>query len=174
MEYDLLLVKPSKALEKEIWGYRQEYFDLGETHIHGSGGMARFPAFDEWLEFILAIEKDRLSNLQVHASTFFSVRKADSKIIGSIQLRHSLSPSLAESGGHIGYGIRPSERRKGYGRQQLSLALDVARDRGLSKVMITCNKANTASGKTARSCGGVLTREGMYEGALEQTYWITL
>jgi predicted acetyltransferase len=141
--------------------------------INGSCGLARFDNFDEWLELVLSIEKDKLRN-NVHASTFFSIRKTDNKIIGSIQLRHFLTPDLEKHGGHIGYGIRPSERRKSYGKQQLFLVLDIARNMKIPKVMISCDKHNIPSKKTALSCGGVLTYENIYKGKEQQIYWIDL
>jgi predicted acetyltransferase len=170
---DLILVRPSKCIEKEILEYRQEYFSFGETQINGGCGIANTNNFDEWLELVLSIEKDKLRN-NVHASTFFSMRKTDCKIIGSIQLRHSLTPELEMHGGHIGYGIRPTERRKGYGRQQLLLVLNEAYNMKISKVMIICDKDNVPSAKTALSCGGILTNENIYEGILQQIYWIDL
>lgn len=173
MANDLFIIRPSKDLEKEIWEYRQEYFDFGETGINGSCGLARYDNFDEWLELVLSIEKDKLRN-NVHASTFFSIRKTDNKIIGSVQLRHFLTPDLEKHGGHIGYGIRPSERRKSYGKQQLLLAFDVARNMKIPKVMILCDKDNIPSNKTALSCGGVLTCENIYKGKEQQIYWIDL
>ncbi|MFZ5354856.1 MAG: GNAT family N-acetyltransferase [Bacillota bacterium] len=170
---DLILKKPSKALADLIWEYRQEYFRHGETNINGSCGIASYDNFNEWLEVALSIEKDKLRN-NVHASTFFSMRKSDNKIIGSIQLRHSLTPELEQHGGHIGYGIRPSERKKGYGKQQLSLVLDVARQMGILKVLITCDKENIASAKTAISCGGRLAGENIYDNKPQLIYWIDL
>lgn len=170
---ELILTKPSGDLREAIWKYRQEYFDFGETRINGSNGIAHYDSFDEWLGFVLAIEKDKLKN-NFHASTFFSVRKTDNKIIGSIQLRHFLTPELEKRGGHIGYGIRPSERRRGYGKQQLLLALDAAKEMDIPKVLITCDKDNTASGRTAESCGGVLDHEEMYEEKMQQYFWIDL
>lgn len=170
---DLILVKPSKNLEENIREYKQEYFDFGETNINGSCGIARSDNFDEWLELVLSIEKDKLRN-NVHASTFFSVRKSDNKIIGSIQLRHFLTDALEKHGGHIGYGIRPTERRKGYGKQQLQLVLEVAKKMEIPKVMISCEKDNVASRQTAISCGGVLTSKNFHEGKEEQIFWIDL
>lgn len=160
---DLILIKPSKELEKEIWEYRQEYFDYGEKYVNGSCGITAFENFDTWLEIVLSVEKERLRN-GVHASTFFSVRKSDHKLIGSIQLRHSLTEELAQHGGHIGYGVRPTERKKGYGRQQLILILAAAKEMGLQKVLIFCDKDNTASACTAISCGGVPAGESYYQG----------
>ena len=170
---ELILVKPSKALEERILEYKREYLSFGETNVNGSCGLSRYSDFDEWLELVLSIEKDRLRN-NVHASTYFSVRKTDNKIIGSIQLRHSLTTELEKHGGHIGYGIRPSERKKGYGSQQLSLALEIAKEMDISRVMIICDKDNIASGRTAMSCGGILTEENFYEGKEQQIYWINL
>lgn len=170
---ELMIIRPSHKLKEAIWEYKQEYFDFGETQINGSCGMSRANNFDEWLELVLSIEKDKLRN-DVHASTFFSVRKTDHKIIGSIQLRHFLTPELEKHGGHIGYAIRPSERRKGYGKQQLLLVLKVAKDMNIPKVMISCNKDNIASIKTAIGCGGILTSENFYEGKEQQIYWINL
>lgn len=173
MTNELFIVRPSYELKEDIWEYRQEYFDFGETHINGSCDIARAINFDEWLEFVLSIEKDKLRN-NVHASTFFSIRKTDNKIIGSIQLRHFLTPELEKHGGHIGYGIRPSERRKGYGKQQLILVLNEAYSMKIPKVMITCDKGNIPSAKTAISCGGILSCENIYEGKAQQIYWIDL
>ncbi len=173
MTNDLMIIKPSFELKEAIWEYRQEYFDHGETQINGSCGLARANNFDEWLELVLSIEKDKLRN-NVHASTFFSVRKIDRKIIGSIQLRHFLTPELEKHGGHIGYGIRPSERRKGYGKQQLLLVLEVAKDMKIPKVIISCNKENIASSQTAIGCGAILTGENFYDGKEQLIYWIDL
>lgn len=171
---DLILCKPSKNLQQKIWQYRQECLDFGETRIKGSCVIGFFNDFDQWLEVTLSIEKDKLSRENVHASTFFSLKKYDNKIIGSIQLRHSLTDELAHYGGHIGYEIRPTERRKGYAKQQLQLILDVARDMKIPRVMISCEKENTASAKTAISCGGVLTNENDFNHIAQRVYWIDL
>lgn len=174
MRKDLILVKPSKELEQSIREYCQEYFDFGEKHINGSSGIVHYNDFDEWLDVVLSIEKEKLSRDGIHASTFLSVRQSDNKIIGTIQLRHSLTKELEKHGGHIGYGIRPTERNKGYGREQLSLVLDVAKELNLGKVMITCDKDNLASSRTAISCGGKLTCEYSYNEQIEQIYWIDI
>lgn len=149
---ELSLIRPSKDLEKVIWEYRQEFLEHGEA-VNGSCGLAYYENFYEWLELVQSIEKDRLRR-NVHTSTFFSIRNKDKKIIGSVKLHHSLTPVL-ENGGHIAYGIRPTERKKGYGKQQLLLILDEARNMKMPKVMIACDKENIASAKTALSCNGL-------------------
>ena len=168
----LVLVKPSKLLEQEILMYKQEHFTYGENQVHGSCGLAYYDNFDEWLNLVLSIEKDELRK-GVHTSTFFSRRIEDGKLVGCIKLHHSLTKEL-RSGGHIAYGIRPAERNKGYGKQQLELILNYAENIGMKNVIITCDKSNIASAMTARSCGGILSDEFTEDEVLKQHYFIDL
>lgn len=170
---ELILVNPSKALEEKILEYKQEYLQFDEANINGSCGLARYSDFDEWLNIVLSIKADQLRN-NVHASTFFSVGKSDNRIIGTIQLRHSLTDDLEKHGGQIGYGIRPTERTKGYGKEQLLLVLEIAKEMKIPEVMIICDKDNIASSETVKGCGGKLTDENIYEGKEQQIYWIIL
>ena len=95
------------------------------------------------------------------------------KIVGTIAIRNYLNDSLMKSGGHIGYGIRPSERRKGYGAKMLALALKKCREFGVEKALVTCDKDNIASAKTAMKNGGILENELVEEnGNIVQRYWI--
>jgi predicted acetyltransferase len=81
---------------------------------------------------------------------------------------------LFNFGGHIGYGIRPSERKKGYASLMLSLALPIAKKVGLEKVLITCDKSNLGSARTIISNGGVLENEVREEDDIVQRYWIDI
>lgn len=170
---DFILVKPSAEMREKIWEYRQEFLDNNEVRVNGSCGILHYDNFDEWLEYALAVETKKFKN-GVHASTFFSVRRSDNRIIGSIQVRHSLTEELRQSGGHIGYGIRPSERRKGYGKQQLQLGLKEAKHMGLNRVLITCEDFNKASAQTAIACRGILSGESVFEGKTNLLFWIDL
>jgi len=77
-------------------------------------------------------------------------------------------------GGHIGDGVRPSERRKGYATAMIALALDECRKLGIEKVLMVCNKENTGSAKSIQNNGGVLENEINVEGETVQRYWIQL
>ncbi|MDO9027002.1 MAG: GNAT family N-acetyltransferase, partial [bacterium] len=103
-------------------------------------------------------------------STFWLV--SDAKIIGVSNLRHSLTDKLLKADGNIGYGIRPSERKKGYATILLQLTLDKARAIGLSKVLLTCDKDNIGSVKTILNNKGVLDSEEEINGKPHQRYWI--
>ena len=77
-------------------------------------------------------------------------------------------------GGHIGYGIRPTERNKGYGSIILRLALEKARKLGIKNVLITCAKDNIASAKVVQNNGGKLDSELIKGNRTVQRYWIEL
>lgn len=168
---ELILVEPNETHKAACMEYRQEYIANGARNINGSSGLIRYADYDEWLEKIMSG-----MNADVPATTYLSIRKSDNRIIGTIQLRHHLNESLEKSGGHIGYGIRPSERGKGYGTQQLSLVLEEARKLKIDKVMISCEKNNSASAKVALNNGGVLALERYddHYNSMIQIYWIKL
>lgn len=184
---ELILVKPSKVLEEKILEYKQEYLDFEETNINGSCGLARYNDFDEWLEIVLSIEKDKLRN-NVHeysegiglpdgfvpCTTFWLVNNNKNSILGAIEIRHQLNDYLTFRGGHIGYGIRPSERNKGYAGNMLSMLLQHCKTIGLSKVLITCLKNNIGSAKTIIKNGGILDSEDIDNGETFQRYWINI
>ena len=169
---ELVLVPPSKDMEQEILQYKEEHFAFGDRQVHGSGGLAFYDSFDEWLNRIRFIREKSPENIAL-TSTFFSRRVSDGKLIGCIKIHHTLTEEL-ENGGHIAYGIRPSECGKGYGTQQLELCLEYAGQLKLKRVIIACDKDNTASAKTAMSCGGKLVKEFEEDGILKQHYMIDL
>lgn len=91
-----------------------------------------------------------------------------------IDIRHHLNnPFLTEFGGHIGYAVRPSERKKGYATQMLKMALEYAKSLGITKIMLGCYSDNTASVETIGNCGGILTESKLYtDGKPMNIYWI--
>lgn len=83
----------------------------------------------------------------------------DGEYIGRLSIRHELNESLRRHGGHIGYEIRPSKRRQGYGTTILKLGLEKAKELGLHKVLLTCNSRNIGSRRIIEHNGGVLEDE---------------
>ncbi len=98
------------------------------------------------------------------------------EVVGVVHIRHVLSDALREYGGHIGYGIKPSKRRQGYGERQLALALPVAKGLGIERALITCNDDNLGSARIIEKNGGVL--EGVFDVARDgenvriRRYWV--
>ena len=96
--------------------------------------------------------------------------------IGLLTLRAQINEQFLHSGGHIGYVIRPSKRRSGYGTAILRLGLEKARTRGLQRVLLTCDETNMGSRKIIEANGGQLENAVVVEGqaALKLRYWINL
>jgi predicted acetyltransferase len=111
----------------------------------------------------------------VPATTFWLISD-NNDILAVSRLRHSLTPSLEDIGGHIGYSVRPSQRSKGYGTRLLALTLERAKTLGLQRVLITCDKDNTVSTKVILSNGGKLASEGISQTTGEEIlrFWIEL
>lgn len=108
----LVLVRPSRDMQQALWAYRTELLAHGEARINGSCGLAFFDDFEEWLAVATFMVKEQVSREGVHASTFFLIRVKDEKVLGSVQIRHSLTPELLLHGGHIGYAIRAHRARQ--------------------------------------------------------------
>ncbi len=172
----LILVTPDKTLETEALKYRQEHINHGEPVLHGGSLFDMINSYDEWLDHLKSnASPETVKPGWVVSSTFFAVRENDGRIVGMVDIRHSLNDFLRNYGGHIGYGVRPSERRKGYATRILLLALDHCRMLGLDRVMLACEKENIPSQKTIINCGGILEREFLHtDGKTVQVFWITL
>jgi predicted acetyltransferase len=102
----------------------------------------------------------------VHSSTCWWVD--GSTYLGSIRIRHTLTPYLFEVGGHIGYDIAPAHRMKGHGTAMLRAALPIAARLGVDKALVTCDTDNVGSRRIIESCGGVFEDE--RHGKLR--YWV--
>lgn len=155
-------VFPNIDYEHKAIEYIQEFYD-NSSAINGTGGLDRYLEKATYKDWLLKVEADRdIANIpidRVPAYTYFYVRKDDSKIIGMINIRLALNDFLRKEGGHIGYCIRPTERRKGYGTRMLSEAMKFIGPIGLSRIILTCDKENLASAGVIKKCGGILDDE---------------
>ncbi len=168
--------KPCAALFEMAMDYKNEHERYGEMQLHG-GALLEQMDYSAWL---CQIEEnsnpDTVHTGWVVADTFFAIRAADQRIIGMVDIRHTLNAFLAAYGGHIGYGVRPSERQKGYAKEILRLALQYAKQSvGLNRVMVACYRDNEASWRTILKNGGKLDHEFIHtDGKTVQVYWIEL
>ena len=161
----LRLVRPEKKHEKQAMEYLEEFYaDKSETH--GVGGLERYrDDYDGWLEKLVADRVQVPNDERVPAETFFLMKRLPGeqedaeRLVGMINIRLALNDSLWAYGGNIGYSIRPSERRKGYNKVNLYLALKVCQNHGIEAVLLDCDKDNIGSAKTMRALGGRLIRE---------------
>ena len=171
----LRLITPDESFAESYQLYVQELEELGEKPLPFTLGYES----RHFSELILRLKNDALGidlqDWQVPCSTFWLVDEG-SQIIGVSNLRHKLNDKLCSLGGHIGYGIRPTARRKGYGTVILCETLKKAKDMGITKVLITCDKSNTGSIQVIKNNGGVLQDEEYIESEKDivQRYWINL
>ena len=161
--------EPVDVSFQQIEDYKNEFILSNET-IHGAAKLTELST-NEWVKFVENTKyKETVTPGFVTAHTFFALD--NNKIVGIINARHELNDYLLNFGGHIGYSVRKSERRKGYGKKMLNYISEFLFSLGLEKVLITCDKKNIASKRTIESCGGILENEVIEESRITLRYWI--
>jgi predicted acetyltransferase len=176
MDRELTLVEPRRRYRPLFLAMVEDYARAGESrYAHVSP--ARRRDFDIYVRRLRNMARGLgLRPGWVTQSTFWTIEAGAPLIVGTLQLRHRLTPQLELEGGHIGYNIAPSLRNKGYGTQQLALGLEKARDLGLERVLITCDTDNVPSARVIQKNGGVFDSEVVSDltGKPVSRYWIAL
>lgn len=170
----IILVKPDLSYADEIIKYKEE--SLAESPIiNGSAGLDRFSSIEIWFEELKKRScEDTVPKGLVPSSTYLGVREKDNYIVGMIDIRHYLNEYLTQVGGHIGYGVRKTERNKGYAKQMLKLALEKCKELKIKKVLITCDEDNIASEKVILSANAKLEDIRDVDGENKKRFWIDL
>ena len=170
---ELILIEPTSDYENQAKEYINE-FKKENIIIAGGSDIDKFP-YHKWLKKLeLEKSKETCQKDRVPAHTYFLIRLLDNKIIGIINIRHELNDYLFNEGGHIGYSIRNTERRKGYATKMLELGLEKCLELGIKRALVTCDKNNIGSIKTILNNFGILENEYYNEGEITQRYWINI
>lgn len=152
---DFILIRPTAEYAEQIMEYRKEFLDADDS-MDGCGPLRGARNAEEYLRLCREYEDPlTVPKHLVPATQFLFIRKSDDRLVGMISVRHKFNDYLAKFGGHIGYSVRPDERRKGYATEMLRMTLPKCRELGLDKVMITCIEDNIGSEKTILANGGV-------------------
>ena len=130
--------------------------------------------YHNYYEYSEAIEVRTESSQLVPDSTFFCLDTERNIFVGAVNIRHRLNERFSVGVGHIGDGIRPSERNKGFGTEMVALALDECKKLYIEKVLMCCERNNIASEKTIVRNGGIFENEVEFEGKIMRRFWITL
>jgi predicted acetyltransferase/broad specificity phosphatase PhoE len=168
----LSLINPTVALRDEYLSYYKEWVESKEDMVPWV--IKKDPSdFEAMVQFLRDNEEG--SNLPagwVPDSTFWLINQ-DKRLLGVVNIRHQLTQDLSNRGGHIGYGIRPSERRKGFATKLLSLSLEKANELGIKKALVVCDEDNTGSYKTIIKNGGIPDSDFIEEdGNIIKRFWI--
>ena len=174
---NVILRKPDKSFASEIRAYREEMLLAGSS-MDGTGALRRLEDPQEWLKQNALMEHpENVPENKVPATQFVLTDPESKRIYGMLQVRHYLNEYLQRFAGHIGYSVRPTERRKGYAKKMLKMSLCYCKETlGMDRVMVSCLVGNEASRRTILSCGGVFM-ERVYEpieNVWLEKYWITL
>ncbi len=167
----LRLVKASNQYRDQILDMLDEWNATGEKIIPYA---IRRVDYQDFANYCRNLEVTDPSDGLVPDSTFFCLDEDRNIIVGAVNIRHHLNDALLLNGGHIGDGVRPSERRKGIATKMIALALEECRKLGIQKVLMVCDKNNVGSAKSIQNNGGILENEVEVDGIVEQRYWIEL
>ncbi|YAL82662.1 GNAT family N-acetyltransferase [Dermacoccaceae bacterium W4C1] len=170
----ITLTQPCPELRSSWWASALEF---GPVHRSGYSTfaftdeqLASDAGFEEWLQVQRRNRTDPPQGF-VPATMFWIVDdQHPDEVLGALQLRHELNESLLQEGGHIGYGVRPSARRRGVATGALWASLPLARAVGIEAALVTCDDDNLGSLRTIEKCGGIL--EDVRAG--KRRYWIDL
>lgn len=177
----ITLIEPAENYAEDLWAFRQEVFEYDaetEDQFAGCLSLDTCASAEEWIEICRrrkSAETCQETGTDVPSHIFLAVRQQDEKIVGIIDLRHHIDhPILGTWGGHCGYTVRPTERRKGYAKEMLRLNLQKAKELGITRFLITCNVDNTASEKTILANGGIFEKIIDVDGSQMKRYWIEI
>lgn len=146
-----------------------------DGNFEGMDNIGRIEDFEEFLQMLEKNKHQELIKQGYSTQTTFGVFD-DGKLIGGFNLRHELKGNLINHGGNIGYLVRPSERRKGYGTIILGSALKKAKELGLGRILVTCREENIGSSRVIEKNGGIYEND-YYDEVQNVTfkrYWINL
>lgn len=167
----LRLIKASMTYRTQICDMLEEWYGTGEKIVPYAIRRLDYHDFENYCE---NLECKQGTVERVPDSTFFCLDEERNLVVGAVNIRHYLNESLLLDGGHIGDGVRPSERRKGIATGMIGLALEECRKLGIRRVLMVCDKDNIGSAKSIRNNGGVLEDEPVVDGIPQQRYWIDL
>ena len=172
----LKLVKGSNEYKTQIIDMLKEWIDYNSKNETNRSPWAIFKnSYDDFDYYLNNLEINEAKDGKVPDSVFFLLDEERNILLGAVNIRHYLNEHLLQYGGHIGDGIRPSERGKGYATEMIRLSLIECKKLGISKVLMVCDKSNLASARTIIKNGGVLENEILdSNGKIQQRYWIEL
>ena len=172
----LKLVRPEVRYKEAIIEMIDEWKSYNESHPAANSSPTAIFKTDprEYEAFMESVDNKGDEPNKVPSTTYFLYDEEREIMIGAINIRHYLNEFLLSYGGHIGDGIRPSERGKGYATKMIALGLDVCRELGIERVLMVCDQDSVASSRTIIKNGGILEDRPLKDGKIIERYWIDI
>lgn len=168
----MLFRLPQQADKGLLQQYVKEHGCHNETGISASLGLAS----EEYSQWLKKIHHNANEGNAEWGKSLLYLCFDEEKLVGLLSIRYQMPQALSQRYGDIGYGVRPTERNKGYATRMLAHALAVCKEKGRAQVLLGCYKDNIASAKTILKNGGILTEENenYQQGKTSQFYVIYL
>ena len=152
---DLIFVEPTMVYADEIAAYKQEMIVAGSS-FDGCFSLKRMQGIEEFVDSCIewANPSREPDEHGAWGNVLLCIRGSDNKMVGCMQVHNVLTDRMKNYTGHVGYSVRPSERRKGYAKKMLTKALDFLKSFGFEEINVSCLPDNEASKKTILANGG--------------------
>jgi predicted acetyltransferase len=168
---DSLLLRPPETRDEGMF-IRAQMVMEGEGFSFGPG----YEIGMDWMAYLRRLDDLRAGvNLAPNqVATALLIADLGGQIVGRVNIRPKLNELLASEGGHIGYGVLPEYRRRGYATEMLRQGVDIAHQLGVERVLVVCDESNTASARVIERCGGVFESSviARTHGQRVRRYWI--
>lgn len=165
---DLLLRPPTRDDEEVVRGAHAMMAEEGFTFALFLDDQ---PSFAAWLDRIGRLSEGEVDGRLVRSDLLLA--EVDGDLVGRTSIRYELNDFLRREGGHVGYGVLPAHRRRGYATQILQLSLGRLADRGVREALVTCDADNVGSATLIEAAGGTIESVvESEEGAPLRRYWV--
>ncbi len=168
---NLTLVKLSEKYKRHLFEMMDEWLSVEKDFSPYAIRRNDYHDFGYYLE---NLELKEEADGRVPNSVFFCLDTDRDIFVGAIDIRHYLNEELLATGGHIGDGVRPSERRKGVATAMIALGLKECKKLGINRVLMTCADDNIGSAKSIEHNGGVMENKVYEDDVLMRRYFIEL
>ena len=155
-------VIPSETHRSDVLAYAAEVRAC-DGEFDGSAGLGEFSSYALWLERLRLLASDKAEKYGFYRTCVYLAYDCG-KLIGIVSARITDDSFVTTYAGHIGYHVRPSCRRRGYGKLLLNFAADLCRSRGIAVPVVCADPQNLPSQRTALSCGFVPAGEVNFRG----------
>lgn len=169
---EIKLILPDESHKEQYIKMMEEWISFG-GRLNPGALRNNGASYEKWLEWIQDDQSELTCPKGAVPQTLYFAFNKDDIFIGAVTIRHYLNEKMLIDGGHVGYGVRPSQRRKGYAKRMLALAIGKLNEMGINEILVTCAADNIGSMKTILANGGIFHNEILNEdGEAIKRFWI--